>query len=67
MNDVTDPQLLRDYAERRSEAAFAELVRRMLTSSIPPQLAGGIASSIFANLARDAGNHRLITSARNAR
>jgi RNA polymerase sigma factor (sigma-70 family) len=28
VNSVTDPQLLRDYAERRSEAAFAELVRR---------------------------------------
>ena len=28
MNSLTDPQLLRDYTERRSEAAFAELVRR---------------------------------------
>ena len=28
MNALTDQQLLRDYAERRSEAAFAELVRR---------------------------------------
>ena len=28
MNDLTDPQLLRDYAERKSEIAFAELVRR---------------------------------------
>ncbi len=28
MNDGTDPQLLRTYAESRSEAAFAELVRR---------------------------------------
>ena len=28
MNRLTDQQLLRDYAERRSEAAFAELVRR---------------------------------------
>jgi RNA polymerase sigma factor (sigma-70 family) len=28
VNDQTDQQLLRDYAERRSEAAFAELVRR---------------------------------------
>lgn len=28
MNDLTDQQLLRDYAERRSEAAFTELVRR---------------------------------------
>jgi hypothetical protein len=25
---LTDQQLLRDYADRRSEAAFAELVRR---------------------------------------
>ena len=28
MNSLTDQQLLREYAERRSEAAFAELVRR---------------------------------------
>jgi hypothetical protein len=28
VNEVTDQQLLRDYAEHRSEAAFAELVRR---------------------------------------
>jgi RNA polymerase sigma factor (sigma-70 family) len=28
VNSLTDQQLLRDYAERRSEAAFAELVRR---------------------------------------
>ena len=28
MNSLTDQQLLRDYIERRSETAFAELVRR---------------------------------------
>ncbi len=28
MNRLTDQQLLREYAERRSETAFAELVRR---------------------------------------
>ena len=28
MNHRTDQQLLRDYTERRSEAAFAEFVRR---------------------------------------
>jgi len=28
VNSLTDQQLLRDYTERRSEAAFAELVRR---------------------------------------
>jgi hypothetical protein len=28
VNSLTDQQLLREYAERRSEAAFAELVRR---------------------------------------
>jgi len=28
VNGLTDQQLLRDYAERRAEAAFAELVRR---------------------------------------
>jgi len=28
MNSLTDQQLLRDYAEMRSEADFVELVRR---------------------------------------
>jgi DNA-directed RNA polymerase specialized sigma24 family protein len=28
VNRLTDQQLLRDYSERRSEPAFAELVRR---------------------------------------
>ena len=28
MNGLADQQLLRDYAERKSEAAFAELARR---------------------------------------
>jgi DNA-directed RNA polymerase specialized sigma24 family protein len=28
VNSLTDQQLLRDYTGRRSEAAFAELVRR---------------------------------------
>jgi hypothetical protein len=28
VNELTDQALLRDYAERRSEAAFAEFVRR---------------------------------------
>ena len=28
MNELTDQELLRDYAERHSEPAFAELVRR---------------------------------------
>ena len=37
MNGSTDQQLLRDYAERRSEAAFAELGAGTLTSSIPPR------------------------------
>ena len=32
MNRLTDQQLLREYAERRSEAAFAELVRRQIES-----------------------------------
>src|SRR5438128_479660 len=30
MNGLTDQELLRDYTERRSEAAFAEVVRRHL-------------------------------------
>src|SRR5438128_7041460 len=30
MNSLTDQQLLRDYTGRRSEAAFAELVRRQV-------------------------------------
>jgi len=28
VNQLTDQQLLREYAKRRSEGAFAELVRR---------------------------------------
>jgi len=28
VDQLTDEQLLRDYAERRSESAFAELARR---------------------------------------
>ncbi len=28
MNGLTDEELLRDYAKRQTEAAFAELVRR---------------------------------------
>ncbi len=63
MNASSDPQLLRDYAERRSEAAFAELVRRhidlvhsaafrMVNDS---HLAKDVSQGVFVALAKDAG------------
>jgi len=33
VNDQTDSQLMRTYAEHRSERAFAELVRRLVASA----------------------------------
>ena len=36
MNSLTDQQLLREYTGRRSEAAFAELVRRRVEFIILP-------------------------------
>ena len=63
MNNLTDHQLLRDYAERRSEAAFAELVRRhvdlvysaALRIVCDAHLAEDVTQEVFLALARNAG------------
>ena len=62
MNSLTDPQLLRDYAERRSEAAFAELVRRhvdfvysaALRMVCDAHLAEDVTQGVFIALAQNA-------------
>ncbi len=59
MNDLTDSQLLRAYAERRSEPAFAELVRRHLDFVYStaarivrdPHLAKDVTQGVFVALA----------------
>src|SRR6266487_290548 len=63
MNDQADPQLLRAYAESRSEAAFAELVRRhldfvysaALRMVCDPHLAEDVTQAVFVALAKSAG------------
>ncbi|HMJ88897.1 MAG TPA: RNA polymerase sigma factor [Candidatus Acidoferrum sp.] len=62
MNRLTDQQLLRDYAERRSESAFAELVRRhidliysaALRMVCDSHLAEDVTQGAFVALARSA-------------
>jgi DNA-directed RNA polymerase specialized sigma24 family protein len=62
MKARTDPQLLRDYAECDSEAAFAELVRRHidLVHSVACRLvndhhrAKDVSQGVFVALAKDA-------------
>ena len=62
MQEKTDAQLLRDYAEQRNEAAFRELVSRhadvvyasALRQVSSPDLAHDIAQSVFTDLARKA-------------
>src|SRR5213596_1489271 len=62
MNSPTDQQLLRDYTGRRSEAAFAELVRRhvdfvysaALRLVRDSHLAEDVSQSVFLALARNA-------------
>ncbi len=62
MNDLTDQQLLRDYAERQSETAFAELVRRhvdlvysaALRMVCDPHLAQDVTQAVFLALAQNA-------------
>jgi RNA polymerase sigma factor (sigma-70 family) len=62
VNSQTDQQLLRDYAERRSEEAFAELVRRnvdfvfsvALRMVRDPHLAKDVTQGVFVALAGNA-------------
>src|SRR5213083_2977278 len=62
MNNLTDQQLLRDYTGSRSEAAFAELVRRhvdlvysaALRMVRDIHLAEDVAQGVFAALAQSA-------------
>lgn len=62
MNDQTDLQFLQAYAERRSEAAFAELVRRhidfvhsaALRMVRDPHLAEDVTQGVFVALAQNA-------------
>lgn len=62
MNAPSDPQLLRDYAERRCEAAFAELVSRHIdlvhSTAVrlvnDAHLAKDVSQAVFVALAKDA-------------
>jgi len=62
VNSLTDQQLLRDYSERRSEAAFTELVRRhvdlvhsaALRMVRDAHLAEDVTQGVFLALARNA-------------
>src|SRR3974390_2069305 len=62
MNGLTDQQLLRDYAERHSEAAFGELVRRYVdlvySSALrmvrDAHLAEDVTQGVFVALAQNA-------------
>ena len=66
MSDISDMELLRDYARQNSEAAFAELVRRHLNLVYSAALrhvgiaalAEEIAQAVFIILARKAGSLR---------
>jgi RNA polymerase sigma factor (sigma-70 family) len=72
VNSLSDQQLLRDYTQRRSEAAFAELVRRHvdLVYSVAvhmvrdANLAEDVAQSAFVSLAQNASqlSDRLVLS-----
>jgi RNA polymerase sigma factor (sigma-70 family) len=72
LKDLTDQQLLLDYAEHRSEAAFAELVRRHIDLVYSAALrtvcsahhAEDVTQGAFMVLAREAGrlSHRVVLS-----
>lgn len=59
---MPDSQLLRDYAERRTQAAFAELVRRHVDLVfsvarrlvVDPYLAEDVTQNVFVVLPREA-------------
>ncbi len=72
VNALSDPQLLRAYAESRSEAAFAELVRRHIdfvhSAAVrmvnDPHLAKDVSQAVFVALAKDAAkltNHPVLS------
>ena len=63
MNNLTDPQLLRDYTERRSEAAFAEIVRR----HVDLVYSAALRMVCDAHLAKDVTQGVFIALAQNAR
>ena len=63
MNSFTDPQLLRDYAERRSEAASAELVQR----HVDLVYSAALRMVRDAHLAEDVAQSAFIALAQNAR
>ena len=62
MNSLTDQQLLRDYAEMRSETAFAEIVRRhvdlVYSAAVrmvrDVHLAEDVTQNVFVAFAKDA-------------
>jgi len=64
MQGKSDSQLLREYAENGSEAAFSEIVARytdlVYSSAVrqvgSPDLARDVAQSVFIDLARKAGS-----------
>jgi len=66
MQNLTDAELLHEYATRKSESAFGEIVRRYtdfvysaaLRQVRDPELARDVAQTVFADLARKAGSLR---------
>jgi len=63
VNSLTDQQLLRDYTERRSEAAFAELVRR----HVDLVYSAALRMVRDAHLAEDVAQGAFVALAQNAR
>ncbi len=63
MNNLSDQQLLRDYAEHQSESAFTELVRR----HVDPVYSAALRMVCGADLAEDVTQGAFIALAQNAR